>query len=74
MAQPDLARAALDRDGIDADEWRQAMEPYWREMIATGEFPRLAKVADTEWEFLNEERFELGLGWILDGIAARYER
>jgi AcrR family transcriptional regulator len=67
-------QAALDRDGIDADEWRQAMEPYWREMIATGEFPRLAKMADTEWELMNEERFELGLQWILDGIAARYER
>jgi len=67
-------QSGLRREGIDADEWREAMEPYWRAMIATGEFPRLAKVADTEWEFLNEERFELGLGWILDGIAARYER
>jgi AcrR family transcriptional regulator len=67
-------QAALDRDGIDADEWRQAMEPYWREMIATGEFPRLAELADTEWELMNDERFELGLQWILDGIATRYER
>jgi hypothetical protein len=50
------------------------MEPYWREMIATGEFPGLAKMADTEWEFLNDQRFELGLEWILDGIAVRYER
>jgi len=50
------------------------MEPYWRETIATGAFPRLAKIADTEWEFLNEDRFEEGLSWILDGIAARYER
>ena len=58
----------------DADEWRKAMEPYWRDMIATGEFPRLAAMADTEWTFLNEDRFEVGLGWILDGIAARYER
>jgi AcrR family transcriptional regulator len=67
-------QAGLRREGIDADEWRQAMEPYWREMIATGEFPRLARMADTEWEFLNDERFELGLAWLLDGIAARYER
>jgi hypothetical protein len=69
-----VRQAGLRREGLDADEWREAMEPYWREMIATGEFPRLAKMADTEWDFLNEERFELGLGWILDGIAARYER
>jgi AcrR family transcriptional regulator len=67
-------QAGLRREGIDADEWREAMEPYWREMIATGEFPRLAKMADTEWEFLNEERFARGLQWILDGIAASYER
>jgi AcrR family transcriptional regulator len=68
------AEAALGREGLDADEWRRTMEPYWREMIATGEFPRMAQIADAEWEFLNEERFELGLSWILDGIAARYER
>ena len=43
-------------------------------MIATGEFPRLAKIVEVAWEFDNDERFELGLGWILDGIAARYER
>ena len=67
-------QASLRREGIDQDEWRKAMEPYWREMIATGEFPRLARMADSEWEFLNEERFELGLAWILDGIAARHER
>jgi AcrR family transcriptional regulator len=67
-------QAALGREGIDADEWRRSMEPYWRDMIATGEFPRMAKMADVEWDFLNEERFELGLQWILDGIAARYGR
>ena len=50
------------------------MEDYWRDMIATGEFPRLAELADVEWEIANDERFERGLGWILDGIAARYER
>jgi AcrR family transcriptional regulator len=66
--------AALGRAGIDAEEWRRSMEPYWREMIATGEFPRLAKLVDVEWELFADERFELGLGWILDGIAARYER
>jgi AcrR family transcriptional regulator len=67
-------QAGLRREGIDQDEWRRAMEPYWREMIGTGEFPQLARMADVEWEFMNEERFELGLAWLLDGIAARYER
>jgi AcrR family transcriptional regulator len=67
-------QAGLRREGIDRDEWRARMEPYWREMIATGEFPRLARIAEAEWDSLNEERFELGLQWLLDGIAARYER
>jgi AcrR family transcriptional regulator len=67
-------QASLGRDGVDQDEWRRAMEPYWREMLATGEFPRLARVADNQWELHNDERFELGLQWLLDGIAARYER
>jgi AcrR family transcriptional regulator len=67
-------QAGLRREGIDQDEWRARMEPYWRDMIATGEFPRLARMADAEWDLLNDERFELGLQWVLDGIAARYER
>ena len=50
------------------------MAPYWREMIATGEFPRLARAADTDWDVRDDERFGLGLGWLLDGIAARYQR
>jgi AcrR family transcriptional regulator len=67
-------QAGLRREGIDADEWRARMEPYWQEMIATGEFPRLARIADAEWDLLNDQRFELGLQWLLDGIAARYQR
>jgi AcrR family transcriptional regulator len=73
MRQVNL-RAGLNREGMDAEEWRAAIEPYWRDMIATGEFPRLGRVADSQWELLDDDRFELGLGWLLDGIAARYER
>jgi AcrR family transcriptional regulator len=73
MRQANL-QAGLNREGVDRDEWRAAMEPYWRDMIATGEFPRLARAADTDWDLLDADRFELGLGWLLDGVAARYER
>ena len=55
-------------------EWRQAMERYWAEMIATGDFPNLEAFAGTDWEFAADVRFEQGLEWMLDGIAARYER
>jgi AcrR family transcriptional regulator len=65
---------SLRREGINAQEWRDAMEPYFRDMIETGDFPHLAALADEDWDMLNEERFEAGLAWVLDGIAARYER
>jgi AcrR family transcriptional regulator len=56
------------RDG----EWRRIMERYWEDMLATGEYPRLAAIAGTDWDPEHEERFERGLAWMLDGIAARY--
>jgi hypothetical protein len=59
---------------VAAGQWLTQPTQCGQTVIATGEFPRLAKMADTEWEFLDDERFELGLEWILDGIAARYER
>ena len=39
-------------------------------MLAGGAFPHLAEVARTSWNSPDDERFELGLAWILDGIAA----
>jgi AcrR family transcriptional regulator len=67
-------RQSLQREGVNPEEWREAMEPYWSDMIASGEFPRLQQVADDDWDMLDEQRFEIGLQWMLDGIAARYER
>ena len=43
-------------------------------MLATGEYPRLAALAGREWDFEHDERFDRGLDWLLDGIAARHER
>jgi AcrR family transcriptional regulator len=56
------------------EEDRAAMEAYWADVIASGEFPQLAKIAEGAWELDHDERFERGLAWLLDGIAARYER
>ena len=39
-----------------------------------GEFPRLGRMIDDDRDFLNADRLELGLQWVLDGIAARCER
>ena len=69
-----LQRAAYGGDEPGAVEWRAAMERYWEDMIATGEFPHLQAIAASDWELANDVRFEQGLAWMLDGIAARYER
>jgi AcrR family transcriptional regulator len=58
--------------GREAD--RAVMEAYWADMLASGEFPRIARIAEGAWELDHDERFERGLRWVLDGIAARYER
>jgi AcrR family transcriptional regulator len=57
-----------------SEEQRAVMEAYWADMLASGEFPRLARIAEGPWELDHDERFERGLQWVLDGIAARYER
>lgn len=58
--------------GDDEGQWRRTMERYWEDLLATGEYPRLAAIAGTDWESRHDERFERGLAWMLDGIAARY--
>jgi hypothetical protein len=50
------------------------MGPYWEDMIATGAFPRLQAFAGDDWELMPEDRFERGLEWMIEGIAARHER
>ena len=69
-----LQEAGAHRGGPGADEWRRIMERYWEDMLATGEYPRLATLAGRDWDFEHDERFDRGLEWLLDGIAARYER
>jgi len=68
------ADATLDRQGMTRAEWMAMMAPYWEEMIARGGFPRLEAAAGGDWELMPEERFERGLEWMIEGIAARYER
>ena len=69
-----VQQAALGSDEPSAVEWRAAMERYWEDMIATGDFPHLQAIAASDWEVATDVRFEQGLAWMLDGIAARHER
>jgi AcrR family transcriptional regulator len=54
--------ASADRDG------HATMEPYFRRMLDSGEFPNLAPLLAEGLPPI-EETFEQGLGWLLDGIA-----
>ena len=55
-------------------QWFAAMEPFARQAIATGRYPRLAQVEHDPFDFLDSDRiFEFGLACVLDGIAVRIE-
>jgi AcrR family transcriptional regulator len=58
------------RSGLTPAGWRKAMEPYVEEMLATGDFPHMSRFMDDAFDFLEDDRFDIGLEWLLDGIAA----
>jgi AcrR family transcriptional regulator len=55
-----------------ATEAREAAQPYIESLLATGEFPAVARRAATGGLNVpvSEDQFERGLAWLLDGIAA----
>lgn len=65
-------REMLRRESLSSDEWRRTAISQLERLIATGEFPQLARigaaaaVADRD----GERAFETGLDWLLAGIAA----
>lgn len=67
--------AARRRQGLEEwDRFVAAMEPI-RELAAADETtPLLAQWLDRPSGASDDERFELGLGWLLDGIAAQLDR
>jgi AcrR family transcriptional regulator len=68
-------REMLRRESLTGEEWRSAATGQLEGLIATGEFPQLARigaaaaVADRD----GERTFETGLDWLLAGIAASLE-
>jgi AcrR family transcriptional regulator len=62
------------RRGISWAQWQEAMGPYVAGMLATGEFPQLTRYAEAAPDTGPDENFEQGLGWLLDGMAARLAR
>jgi AcrR family transcriptional regulator len=64
----------------DREAWLKAMQAYADDMIASGDYPHLAELAGAQ-PFaeanpieLSAELFEVGLDWMLAGIAASLER
>jgi len=64
------AQRAMQRAGMTMDEYQQALEPYVRRLIDAGDYPNLQRFAEEDWRVEDEPRFEQGLRWMLDGIAA----
>jgi len=57
--------------GVTSDEWMQAQEPAFLEIIASGRFPLLAEVsARPDFDVDLDVLFELGLTLLLDGLAS----
>ncbi|MEU0568656.1 TetR/AcrR family transcriptional regulator C-terminal domain-containing protein [Nonomuraea sp. NPDC005983] len=62
-----LERAAPRTDGVNDAERAAVAEPYMRELIASGEFPRLAPMIERGVAGF-DDNYERGLNWLLDGI------
>jgi AcrR family transcriptional regulator len=57
--------------GMDERQWQIAASPYLRHMLATGRYPALARVVHEAGHPDPDTVFNVGLEWLLDGIAAR---
>ena len=58
--------------GMTEEQWQRASGPYMRRMLATGRFPTLARVMHESSDSDPARRFEIGLDYVLDGIATRH--
>lgn len=58
------------RTGMTKQQWRDSVAPYLREAIGTGAYPQFARMVVDGVDLDAGERFELGLGFVLDGVAA----
>ena len=70
-----VREAAVEDPGNRAAGIAEALqEPYVRALLESGEFPLLSGFIDDRVDIEIEDRFELGLDWLLDGFAARIGR
>ncbi|GAA0316641.1 TetR/AcrR family transcriptional regulator C-terminal domain-containing protein [Streptomyces polychromogenes] len=63
-------REAEAHSGLDSEEWMDHQEPRLHEVLDTGRFPALARLATAGYDFDLDALFEFGLQRLLDGLAA----
>lgn len=61
-------RRAERASGLDERAWQHAMAPHLLAMFATGDYPMMSEAMHDAEHRDATERFELGLGFLLDGI------
>lgn len=61
---------AVRRYDLTMDQYQEALQPYVNRMIEQGDYPNLKRFAGEEWRIEGQDRFERGLAFLLDGIAA----
>ncbi|WP_437830898.1 TetR/AcrR family transcriptional regulator C-terminal domain-containing protein [Sorangium sp. So ce1153] len=61
--------------GVTSDEWMASRQAKLEAIVASGDFPTIARLAtEPDHDTSLDTLFELGLGLMLDGIAALIER
>jgi hypothetical protein len=58
------------RTGIDAQRWQRAIEPYITRMLATGEYPMIAKYTAEADDADPATAFQAGVDAVISGIKA----
>ncbi len=57
--------------GLDERQWQVASSSYLNQVLATGRYPTLARVVSDAGDRDAKAKFDMGLDFLLDGIAAR---
>lgn len=66
-------RQAQAASGLDKSAWQLASYPYLQRMIATGDFPTIARIVEETKDISAESTFDRGLKSVLDGLAGAHE-
>ncbi|MYR02866.1 TetR/AcrR family transcriptional regulator C-terminal domain-containing protein, partial [Streptomyces sp. SID6139] len=67
-------REAEAYSGLDSEQWMDTQEPELLDILATGRFPALSRLAAAGYDLDLDALFEFGLQRLLDGVAALVEQ